>query len=327
MPFREVWRKRQKEILKGIREIISYFSERLFIKFNTNKMESIEEKFSIYVDHAAVKEQLEVISEIAKSREKDVEILEKCFSLIDLTTLNSTDGEERGMQIAAKVSGFSKLFPGLKNVAAICVYPTLIGAVKENLSAKDVKIASVAAGFPSSQTFIDIKLSECQMAIETGADELDVVISLGPFLEGDYFTVFSELQQIKEISENVHLKVILETGVLSSPEDIKLASFLAMEAGADFIKTSTGKLEPAATPEAMFVMCQAIFEYHEKTGKRIGVKPAGGVVTSFDAALYYTIVEQVLGKEWLNPSLFRLGASRLANNLLTAITGKQVTYF
>lgn len=288
---------------------------------------TIEEKFSIEVDEKGVERNLIKIKEIAKSREKDAEVLKKCFSLIDLTTLNSTDGEERGRQFAEKVSGFNKQFPDLKNVAAICVYPTLVTTVKENLTAKNVKIASVAAGFPSSQTFIDIKLSECQMAIEFGADELDVVISLGAFLEGDYFTVFSELQQIKDVADETHVKVILETGALPTLQDIKLASFLAMEAGADFIKTSTGKLEPAATPEAMYVMCEAIKEFHEKTGKKVGVKPAGGVAKTGDATLYYSIVEQVLGNEWLNPELFRLGASRLANTLLTDITGKEVSYF
>jgi len=288
---------------------------------------SIEENFSIEVDEKVVEKNLSKIKAIAQTREKDVEILKKCFSLIDLTTLNSTDGYEKGKVMAEKVSSFKQNFQNIDNVAAICVYPTLIAAVKENLTVSKVNIASVAAGFPSSQTFIDIKLSECQMAIENGADELDVVISLGAFLEGDYFTVFSELQQIKEVAGKVHVKVILETGVLPSLKDIKLASFLAMEAGADFIKTSTGKLEPAATPQAMYVMCEAIKEFYEKTGKKIGIKPAGGVGNSSDAAYYYSIVEQVLGKQWLNPELFRLGASRLANKLLSDITKTEVSYF
>jgi len=288
---------------------------------------SIEENFSIEVDEKEVEKNLSKIKEIAQICEKDVEILKKCFSLIDLTTLNSTDGYDKGKVMAEKVSSFKQSFQNIDNVAAICVYPTLIAAVKENLTVSNVNIASVAAGFPSSQTFIDIKLSECQMAIENGADELDVVISLGSFLEGDFFTVFSELQQIKEVAENVHLKVILETGALPSLKDIKLASFLAMEAGADFIKTSTGKLEPAATPQAMYVMCEAIKEFYEKTGEKIGIKPAGGVGNSSDASYYYSIVEQVLGKEWLNSGLFRLGASRLANKLLSDITKTEVSYF
>ncbi len=288
---------------------------------------AFDEKFNLEVDPVKVEKEINRIKDIAVSMIQDIERLKQCFSLIDLTSLNPTDGYEKGRLLAERVSSFGKNFPGLPNVAAICVYPTLIQSVRENMTVKGVKLASVAAGFPASQTFIDIKLSECQMAIDQGADELDVVISLGSFLDGDLFTVFSELQQIKEVAGDTHVKVILETGVLPSLEDIKLASFLAMEAGADFVKTSTGKLEPAATPEALYVMCLAVREFFEKTGKKVGVKPAGGVVASLDALQYYTIVEAVLGEEWLNPGLLRLGASRLANNLLTEITGDEVKYF
>ena len=288
---------------------------------------SFEDKFNIEVEAAEVEKAINKFKDIAQSRKGDVEILKRCFSMIDLTTLNTTDGYERGKLFAEKVSQFPNQFPGMPNVAAICVYPSLVAAVKENLSAPSVKIASVAAGFPASQTFLEIKLSECEMALEQGADELDVVISVGSFLEGDYFTVFSELQQIKEVAENAKVKVILETGALPSLEDIKLASFLAMEAGSDFIKTSTGKLEPAATPEAVYVMCLAIKEFYKKTGRKVGMKPAGGVSNSYDAALFYTIVEQVLGQEWLYPGLFRFGTSRLADVLLSDILGKDVKYF
>lgn len=287
----------------------------------------MEEKFNLEVSKADVEAALSKFEGIAKTRKGDVEILKKCFSIIDLTTLNATDGYERGKLFADNVSKFPNDFPGMPNVAAICVYPSLVAAVRENLTAEHVKIASVAAGFPASQTFIDIKLSECEMAIEQGADEVDVVISVGSFLEGDYFTVYSELQQIKEVVEDAHVKVILETGVLPEFRDIKLASFLAMEAGADFIKTSTGKLEPAATPEAVYVMCLAIKEYYEKSGRKVGIKPAGGVSNSDDAILFYTIVEQVLGPEWLYPGLFRFGTSRLADILLSDIVGKEVKYF
>ncbi|MBC7125051.1 MAG: deoxyribose-phosphate aldolase [Bacteroidales bacterium] len=288
---------------------------------------SFEDKFNIEVEAAEVEKAINKFKDIAQSRKGDVEILKRCFSMIDLTTLNTTDGYERGKLFAEKVSQFPNQFPGMPNVAAICVYPSLVAAVKENLSAPGVKIASVAAGFPASQTFLEIKLSECEMALEQGADELDVVISVGSFLEGDYFTVFSELQQIKEVAENAKVKVILETGALPSLEDIKLASFLAMEAGADFIKTSTGKLEPAATPEAVYVMCTAIKEFYDKTGKKVGMKPAGGVSNSYDAALFFTIAEQVLGQEWIYPGLFRFGTSRLADVLLSDILGKEVKYF
>lgn len=287
----------------------------------------LDEKFNLKVNQEEVEVALTSIKEKAKSRLGEIDTLKKCFSIIDLTTLNSTDGYKRGKQFADRVSKFPTDFPGMPNVAAICVYPALVTAVKENLTVENVKIASVAGGFPSSQTFIDIKLSECEMTIEQGADEIDVVISVGVFLEGDYFTVFSELQQIKEVAEDTHVKVILETGALPTLDNIKLASFLAMEAGADFIKTSTGKLEPAATPEAVYVMCLAIKEFFEKTGKRVGVKPAGGVSTSYDALVFYTIVEQILGQEWLYPGLFRFGTSKLADILLSDILGKDVKYF
>ena len=287
----------------------------------------MEEKFNLEVDQVAVQAALNKIKDIAKARLGEVETLKKCFSSIDLTTLNTTDGFERGKLFADNVSKFQTDFPGMPNVAAICVYPSIVPAVKENLTADNVKIASVSAGFPSSQTYIDIKLSECEMTLEQGADELDVVMSVGSFLEGDYFTVYSELQQIKEVADEAKVKVILETGALPSLEDIKLASFLAMEAGADFIKTSTGKLEPAATPESVYVMCTAIKEYFDKTGRKVGIKPAGGVSNSYDALVFYTIVEQVLGQEWLYPGLFRLGTSKLADILLSDILGKEIKYF
>lgn len=290
-------------------------------------MLDLEEKFNIEIDEAEVAKEIAKIKEIAKNRVSDKEVLKRCFASIDLTTLNPTDGYEKGKKFADNVSNFPSKFSGIPNVAAICVYPTLVAAVRENLKAEGVKIAAVAAGFPSSQTFLDIKLSECEMTLEKGADEIDVVISCGSFLEGDYYTVYSELQQIKEIAGENHVKVILETGVLPTLKDIKLASFLAMEAGADFIKTSTGKLEPAATPEAVYAMCQCIKEYKQKSGRMVGIKPAGGMSVSADAVLYYTIVEQVLGEEWLNSTYFRLGASRMANNLLDDIAGTQTKYF
>lgn len=286
-----------------------------------------EDKFNLEVSGEEVVSILARIKDLALSRLGDTDKLKACFGSIDLTTLNTTDTAERGKQFAVKVNSFTVDFPEMPNVAAICVYPSLVSSVKENLKAKGVKIASVAAGFPSSQTFIEVKLSECRMAIDQGADELDVVIPVGAFLQGDLYSVFSEVKQIKEAAGDIHVKVILETGALTSLKEIKLASFLAMEAGADFIKTSTGKLEPAATPEAVFVMCTAIKEYFEKTNRKVGVKPAGGVATSTEALVYYTIVEHILGSSWLSPGFFRLGASRLANNLLSDIYGSAVSYF
>lgn len=288
---------------------------------------NIDDKFNVNVDENEVKNTIQSLKNGLSVRKKDVELKKRCLSLIDLTTLNPTDGNEHVEIIVDKINRLTETFPGVPNVAAICVYPALVSTVKQNLVTNDVKIASVAAGFPSSQTFIDIKLTECQMCLEMGADELDVVISLGNFLEGDYFTVFSELQQIKDIAGDARVKVILETGFLPTLSDVKLASFIAMEAGADFIKTSTGKVEPAATPEAVYVMCLAIKEYYGVTGRMVGIKPAGGMKSPADAVLFYMIVEDVLGEKWLNNNLFRFGTSRITDNLLTEITGIKQHYF
>jgi deoxyribose-phosphate aldolase len=204
----------------------------------------------------------------------------------------------------------------LPNVAAICVFPVFVPVVKKNLQIEKVKIASVAASFPSSQTFLDIKLSEVKRVVDEGADEVDIVISIGEFLEGNYDLVSGEIKKIKEIAGNAHLKVILETGALEDLSLIKTASFIAMEAGADFIKTSTGKLEKGASPEAVWVMCEAIKEYAQKSGRAVGIKPAGGISDISTAIIYYLIVNEILGNDWLKPERFRFGASKLANLLL-----------
>ena len=265
---------------------------------------------------------------IEKSKElKSREWYELALSCIDLTTLNSTDNHIQGEKFAMKVSGFAKEFPGLPNVAAICVYPTLIESVKKNLKAHGVNLASVCAGFPSSQTFLDVKVMETKMAIDKGATEIDIVLNLGDFLAGDYAAVIQEISMLKKTCGTAHLKVILETGALKSHTQIWKASLMVMQAGADFIKTSTGKLEPAATPEAAWVMCSAIKSYYEKTNKKIGFKAAGGIVETAEVLKYIAIVKEVLGDEWLNNKLFRIGASRLANNLLTSIKGESVVYF
>ncbi len=269
------------------------------------------------------------VSKIIQSS-KDLKIqkyLKLALSCIDLTTLNSTDNAVHGEKLALKVSRFSESFPGLPNVAAICVYPTIVESVKKSLSASGVKLASVSGGFPSSQTFLDVKVLETIMAVGKGADEIDIVLNLGEFLFEEYSKAFKEIYTLKGACENARLKVILETGALKSYSKIWKASILAMEAGADFIKTSTGKLEPAATPEAAWVMCRAIKSYYEKTDIKVGFKAAGGIVETADALVYIGIVKDVLGPEWLNNTLFRLGASRLANNLLTSLFEEKVIYF
>lgn len=255
------------------------------------------------------------------------EVKKFLFNCIDLTTLKCTDSETSVMQFTERVNAFDDEHPDLKNVAAICVYPNMAEIVHDTLEADRVKIACVSGGFPSSQTFTEVKIAETAMALHAGADEIDIVIPVGKFLSGDYEGMCDEIQELKEVCGDKHLKVILETGALGSAENIKKASILAMYSGADFIKTSTGKEKPAATPEAAFVMCQAIKEYFLETGRKIGFKPAGGINTVHDAVVYYTIVKEVLGKEWLTNELFRLGTSRLANLLLSDILGEETKFF
>lgn len=253
--------------------------------------------------------------------------LAACLGIMDLTTLNSSDTEERVATFANKVNNFKNQFPDYPTPAAICVYPNLGKCVKENLTAPNVNVAVVAAVFPNAQSFLEVKALECKMAVESGADEVDIVLALNSFLAGNLEKAANEIRTIKGVVGEKHLKVILETGALATPEKIAAASFLAMESGADFIKTSTGKQEPAATPMAAIVMCECIKAYYEKTGKKIGFKPAGGMVAAKDAICYYAIVDTILGKEWLNKELFRLGASRLANNLLGELEQKTVSYY
>ncbi len=273
-----------------------------------------------------------VENSVSKILEKTVNLnnrttFEFILSSIDLTTLNPTDTEHQAEKLAEKVNRFHEDYPKLPNVAAICVYPVLIKAVRKNLQAEGVKIASVSGGFPSAMTFMDVKKLETTLALSEGADEIDIVLPLSLFLSENYAEVVNEIAALKQICGKAVLKVILETGALKTPENIWKASMLAMQAGADFIKTSTGKYEPAATPEAAWVMCQAIRAYHQKTGRKVGFKAAGGIVETANALSYVAIVEEVLGGEWLNNRLFRIGASRLANNLITSIEGKPVNCF
>lgn len=255
------------------------------------------------------------------------EMQQLAFSCIDLTTLNFNDTVSHVKAFTQRVNDFANDYPNLRNVAAICVYPNMVRSVKEVLNVEEVKIAAVAGGFPSSMTFIEMKVKEAQMAVDLGADEIDMVLPLWAYLDGNKLICKEEIVTIKEAIGDAHLKVILETGALAEPEKIHHAAMLAMEAGADFIKTSTGKMSPGATPEAAIIMCRAIKEFWMKTGKQVGFKPAGGIATTDDAILYMKIVKEILGDEWLNPSLFRIGASRLANSLLNDFFGEEINYF
>ena len=284
-------------------------------------------KYDTQLNDADVQVQVAALIE-KKVRENNTEEVKKfLFNCIDLTTLNTTDSDESVMRFTEKVNRFDDEFPDLKNVAAICVYPNFAQVVKDTLEVEGINIACVSGGFPSSQTFTEVKIAETAMALADGADEIDIVIPVGAFLSGDYETMCEEIMELKETCKEHHLKVILETGALKTASNIKKASILSMYSGADFIKTSTGKQQPAATPEAAYVMCQAIKEYYEQTGNKVGFKPAGGINTVNDALIYYTIVKEVLGKEWLSNELFRLGTSRLANLLLSEIKGEELKFF
>lgn len=255
------------------------------------------------------------------------EVKKFLFHCIDLTTLKCTDNEESVMHFTERVNDFVDKYPDLENIAAICVYPNMAEIVNDTLEADNVKIACVSGGFPSSQTFIEVKVAETAMALHAGANEIDIVLSVGKFLNGDYESLCDEIEELKDLCGEKHLKVILETGMLGSASNIKKAAILSMYSGADFIKTSTGKEKPAATPEAAFVMCKAIKEYFLETGRKVGFKAAGGVNTPQDAIAYYTIVKEVLGKEWLTNDLFRIGTSRLANSLLSDIINSETKFF
>src|SRR5690554_4940905 len=261
-----------------------------------------------------------IVNEIFKDN-NNKDIYKKLYSCIDLTSLNSTDSKESIWNFTQKVNDIEGSDPDLENVAAICVYPNLVHTVKEALTA-DIKIAAVSGGFPSSQTFIEVKIAETSLALADGADEIDIVINLGQFLEGEYQEMCEEIMEIKEVCGEKTLKVILETGALESYDNIHKASILSMYSGADFIKTSTGKSYSGATPEAFFVMCMAIKSYYKTTKKKVGIKVSGGVSTTKDAVIYYSIVKNILGEDWCNKQLFRIGTSRLATILLDEIRKK-----
>lgn len=273
-----------------------------------------------------IKKGLKKVAESAKAA-PDKHLLMSLLNMIDLTSLNTTDNRSQIIHLTGKVNSFSGRFSNIPNVAAICVYPNFVSVVNEKLKAKNIKIVSVAGGFPSSQTFRIIKVTECKLAIEAGADEIDIVIPVGAFIGNDFAQVADEIREIKAAIGDKVLKVIVESGLLVDYDLIFRASMIAMDAGADFIKTSTGKTTVSATPEAAFVMCHAISDFYAETGIRVGFKAAGGIVTPADAILYYQVVSQFLGEEWLNNKLFRIGASRLANNILSEISGCPSIHF
>lgn len=297
-------------------------------------MADIYTKYGYVPDNEAIGRSLEMI---AKNLDNVIstEVLKTCFSLMDLTTLSTSDTEKSVSKLVEKVNSYRNDFPDYPLPASICVYPNFAHVVKTKRNYPDVHVTCVAGCFPTSQSYLEVKVKECEMAVENGAEEIDIVLALNSFLEEDYAKAGAEIRAMREAIDKVAakqgrkvtLKVILETGLLATHEKIANASFLAMEEGADFIKTSTGKVNVNATPAAAYVMCECIEKFYQKTGKKVGFKAAGGISTARDAVCYYSIVSTILGKDWLNKDLFRFGVSRLANSLMSAIEQKTVTFF
>lgn len=238
------------------------------------------------------------------------------LNVIDLTTLEGSDTHQRVIELCEKAKGFPAMGEDIPTTAAVCVYPVFVATAKKALEGTNIKVASVAGAFPAGQSPIEVKVAEVKYAVAQGADDIDMVISRGTFLEGDYQTVFNEIAAIKAVCGTAHLKVILETGELHTPENIYKASEIAIQAGADFIKTSTGKIAVNATPEAMLVMLEAIKAHYNETGKMVGIKPAGGIATAEESLNYLKLVENVLGEKWMNNQWLRFGASRLADKIV-----------
>ena len=293
-----------------------------------NKYEDALRKYNTNLDDAAVREAVRKIIAEKVPENDTMDVKKFLFGSIELTTLKTTDSATSVLAFTERVNVFDNEYPDLPHVATICVYPCFAKTVSESLEVDGVEIACVSGSFPSSQARIEVKVAETALAVADGATEIDIVMPVGKFLSGDYEGVCDDIAEMKAAcGESVPMKVILETGALKTASNIKKASILSMYAGADYIKTSTGKMEPAATPEAAYVMCQAIKEYYDETGIQIGFKPAGGINSVMDAIIYYTIVKEVLGEKWLTNKWLRLGTSRLANMLLSELKGEQIKFF
>ena len=294
----------------------------------TSKIEEALKKYNLEVDDAQVKAAvMKIIAEKVPQNDTP-EVKKFLFGSIELTTLKTTDSDESVLAFTERVNQFDAQYPDLPHVATICVYPCFAKIVSETLEVEGVEVACVSGSFPSSQALIEVKVAETALAVKDGATEIDIVMPVGKFLSGDYESVCDDIAELKQTcGDDVAMKVILETGCLGTASNIKKASILSMYAGADYIKTSTGKEKVSATPEAAYVMCQAIKEYYDATGIQIGFKPAGGINSVTDALTYYTIVKEVLGEKWLTNKWFRMGTSRLANLLLSEIVGEETKFF
>lgn len=296
-------------------------------KQTVNKYEQALKKYNTNLNDDEVRETVKKLIEEKVHTNDTPEVKKFLFGSIELTSLKCTDSDESIMAFTEKVNQFDTQYADLPHVATICVYPCFAQVVRDTLEVEGVEIACVSGSFPSSQALIEVKIAETALAVKDGATEIDIVMPVGKFLSGNYEEMCEDIQELKETCGDAAMKVILETGCLKTASNIKKASILSMYAGADYIKTSTGKEKVAATPEAAYVMCQAIKEYYDETGIQIGFKPAGGINSVMDALIYYTIVKEVLGEKWLTNKWFRLGTSRLANMLLSEIEEKEVKFF
>ncbi len=292
-----------------------------------NRYTHVLTKYKTKLDDTEIAKEVGTILRDKAAENNTAEVKRFLLGSVELTSLKSTDSEESVLELTEKVNNFANEFPYLPHVATICVYPCYAQIVSQSLEVEGVEVACVSGNFPSSQALLEVKVAETALAIKDGATEIDIVMSIGKFLNGDYETLCDEIMELKEVCGEHKMKVILETGLLGSMQNVKKAALLAMYAGADYIKTSTGKEKPAATPEAAYVMCKAIKEYYDETGIQIGFKPAGGINSIEDAIKYYTIVKEVLGNRWLTNEWFRLGTSRLANMLLSELEGREIAFF
>ena len=302
-------------------------AEKLNNQQDENKYEKALNLYNCEVSDEEVRDAVRKIIAEKVHENDNLEVKKFLMGSVELTTLKTTDSEDSVLAFTERVNQFDEQYPELPHVATICVYPCFAKTVSETLEVDGVEIACVSGSFPSSQALIEVKVAETALAIKDGATEIDIVMPVGKFLSGNYEEVADEISELKNVCGEKKMKVILETGCLKTAANIKKASILSMYAGADYIKTSTGKLEPAATPEAAYVMCQAIKEYYDKTGIQIGFKPAGGLNTVMDAITMYTIVKEVLGEKWLTNQWFRMGTSRLANLLLSEVVGHETKFF
>ena len=299
----------------------------LDMEYSENKIDQALKLYNTDLNDETVAKEVKNLLDKHLEENNTKEVKRFLLNSVELTTLKTTDSDDSVLKFVEKVNEFDDKYPELGHVATVCVYPNFAKICHDTLENENVEIACVSACFPSSQSFIEVKIAETALALKDGATEIDIVMPVGNFLSGDYDGVAMEIQELKEVCGERSMKVILETGCLKSASNIKKASIIAMYAGADYIKTSTGKLEPAATPEAAYVMCQAIKEYYEETGVQIGFKPAGGMKTVKDALTYYTIVKEVLGEKWLTNKWLRLGTSSLANKLLSEVLGEEIKFF